>query len=111
MATHIGQRAEKAVADYLASKHYKIIAMNWKTARCEIDIVASKSNTVYFIEVKYRRSDSHGSGFSYITDAKLSQMHYAAHSWASYNNWNGQMLLAAAEVSGESFDQITFVEI
>ncbi len=111
MTLLIGQQAEQAVVSYLANKQYKIIAKNWKTSRCEIDIVANKNGTMYFVEVKYRRNTKQGTGFSYITSTKLSRMQYAAQIWASYNNWQGQMQLAAAEVSGDVFQQISFVEI
>ena len=53
-----GAKAEKHVADYLVRNGFKIVASNWKTKWCEIDIVAKKDECVYFVEVKYRGSDS-----------------------------------------------------
>lgn len=69
-----GQRAEEVAADYLAAQGYEIIERNWRTRVCEIDIIASKDRVMYFIEVKYRKSNSQGSGLDYITPKKLKQM-------------------------------------
>jgi Holliday junction resolvase-like predicted endonuclease len=76
-----GSKAENAVAEYLKSQKYKVLAMNWKTRWCEIDIVAEKDRVAYFVEVKYRRTQAQGSGFEYITRQKLKKMELAARSW------------------------------
>jgi Holliday junction resolvase-like predicted endonuclease len=44
-----GHDAEKIAAQYLKTNGYKIIELNWKTPRCEIDIVASKFSTIFFV--------------------------------------------------------------
>lgn len=109
--TVTGRRAETAVADYLVSKGFKILAKNWRTRWCEIDIVAQKAKAVYFIEVKYRVSDSYGSGFDYITEHKLNQIKFAARFWAAQNNWEGDYRLIAAEVAGPDCENIELVEV
>ena len=65
--TNIGNQAEVAVCEYLQAQGYKIMARNWKTKYCEIDIVAAQKKVIWFVEVKYRQTDSHGSGLEYIT--------------------------------------------
>jgi putative endonuclease len=111
MAKHnlSGSEAEDKVARYLSELGYKVIDRNWKTKWCEIDIVAEKDDVMHFVEVKYRTSISQGSGFDYITKTKLIQMHRAADSWAMINDWDGEYVLSAAEVSGVDF-QIEFIE-
>jgi len=47
-----GQQAETLACDYLRKRGYKIIQRNFKTKFGEIDIVASKENTLCFVEVK-----------------------------------------------------------
>jgi Holliday junction resolvase-like predicted endonuclease len=44
--TLIGNEAEEQVAETLSSDGYKILAQNWRTRVCEIDIVASKDKIV-----------------------------------------------------------------
>lgn len=73
-----GRRAEAITAVYLECAGFHIIARNWKTRECEIDIVASKDKTLYFVEVKYREDDRHGDGVAAITPKKLAQMKFSA---------------------------------
>lgn len=104
MATyHIGQRAELAAAEHLKARGYKIIERNWRTKWCEIDIVAKRNDTMYFVEVKYRSSESQGTGLDYITSQKLRQMRFAAEFWVQAHNFNGNYQLAVVAVGGESF--------
>ncbi|MBR2640958.1 ribonuclease HII [Candidatus Saccharibacteria bacterium] len=101
--TKIGQQAEQAVADYLAQNGHTIITKNHKTFFYEIDIISIKDDQIYFTEVKYRKNDTHGSGFEAITPKKLAQMRFAADSYLKYQNTqfkNYQPLLAAAQVTG-----------
>ena len=41
-----GREAEKVAANYLKKLGYKILAFNWRTRWCEIDIVAQKARAV-----------------------------------------------------------------
>ena len=80
----IGNESENAAAEYLIAKGYTVLERNWKTKLCEIDIVAQKGKTVYFCEVKHRRSDRQGSGLDAITPKKYHQMLFAARVFAHY---------------------------
>ena len=58
-----GHDAEKVAAKHLAEHGYKIVELNWRHARAEIDIVATPKSKRYFqkqpiifFEVKYRQS-------------------------------------------------------
>ncbi len=104
-----GKQAEIKTSQYLESLGFKIIDNNWKTTKCEIDIIAKKKGCVYFVEVKYRSNDSQGTGFDYVTYAKQKQMAYAAESWVVSNNWTGNYCLSAASVYGPNY-KIDFIE-
>jgi uncharacterized protein (TIGR00252 family) len=97
-----GHSAEQAAALYLKSHGFKVLDINWSTKYCEIDIVAQKNKTIFFAEVKYRKSTNFGSGFDYITPTKLKQMKFAAELWVSHFKWNGDYQLAAVEMSGDN---------
>lgn len=99
-----GQSAEEAATEYLVSHGFKILAKNWRTKYCEIDIVAARKKKAYFVEVKYRRSDAQGSGLDYITPKKLRQMAFAAEMWVGNQGWQGDYALAAIEVSGSNYE-------
>ncbi len=111
ITTFTGQSAELAVANILKEAGYKMLDQNWKTPRCEIDIIAKKNDVIYFVEVKYRDSQNQGSGFSYITPKKLSQITFAARVWCQENNWSGDYRLLGAEVSGEDFSNTEIIEL
>src|SRR5262249_40072586 len=106
----IGRQAEEAAVSYLQNHDFEVIDQNWRTRWCEIDLVAAKGKTIYFVEVKYRRADRQGSGLEYITTAKLKQMRFAAISWMREHSWRGDCRLSAIEVSGDCFEVTDFID-
>lgn len=112
--TTTGKQAEQATANYLLQLGHEIIAQNHKTYFYEIDIISTKDNTIFFTEVKYRKSDSHGSGLDTITHNKQHRMQFAAESYLKYTTTkyrNYNPLLAVAQVSGPSFNVDTWFTI
>lgn len=109
-STSTGRKAEEAAKVYLEMRGYKIVEQNYKRSRCEIDIVAQKADVMYFVEVKYRRTDSQGSGLEYITGTKLRQMKFAAESWVEEYKWHGPYQLSAIEIAGRDFVVLSFIE-
>ncbi len=109
--TDIGRQAENVAAEYLISRGFVILEQNWRTPRCEIDIVAQKGPVKYFVECKYRKSDSFGSGFDYLTPQKLDQMRFAAEVWVARHRWDGAYFLSAIELVGTPPTVRSFVPI
>ena len=107
--TATGRQAETAAAAYLTAHDFAIIDRNYRTRRCEIDIVARRGACLYFVEVKYRALAAQGSGLEYVTPRKQ-QMRFAAEVWTAAHDWRGEYTLAAIEVSGPMFAVGTFVE-
>ena len=99
--TQIGRNAEMVAADYLESRGFTVLEHNWRTNRCEIDIIAQKGPVKYFVECKYRRSGSYGRGFDHITDKKIQQMQFAAAVWVQRRQWDGAYFLSAIELAGK----------
>ena len=99
----IGDKGEQAAADLLAAGGHEIIARNWRTRYCEIDIVSVKGEVLYFIEVKYRKNDDFGDGLAAITAKKQRQMRFAAELFlAGKPEYSGMVAkLLAASVSGD----------
>ena len=98
----IGDAAENEVAEYLKKRGHEILARNWRTKFCEIDIVSHLGDTVYFTEVKYRKNDRQGGGMAAITVKKQRQMAFAAEYFAVKNKLgNTNLRLVAADVSGQ----------
>ena len=99
----IGDKGEQAAADWLAADGHEIIARNWRTRYCEIDIVSVKGEALYFTEVKYRKNDDFGDGLAAITAKKQRQMRFAAELFlAGKPECSGMAAkLLAASVSGD----------
>ena len=55
-----GEKGEELAAAYLTEAGYRIIERNYRCVFGEIDIVAEEGNTLVFVEVKSRRSESYG---------------------------------------------------
>lgn len=98
-----GARAEAIVAEALRRKKHTIIARNWKTKFCEIDIVSSYEGVVYFTEVKYCRNTTNSSGVDRVNNKKLEQMRFAAEAYIASSSVKCEVRLAVAEVSGDNF--------
>lgn len=56
----IGKAGEKAGAEFLAEKGYRILDRNVKTPLGELDLVAEDRGALVFIEIKTRRSSRFG---------------------------------------------------
>ena len=99
----IGDKGEQAAADWLTARGHEIVAQNWRTRYCEIDIVSVKGEVLYFTEVKYRKNDDFGDGLAAITAKKQRQMRFAAELFlAGKPECSGMAAkLLAASVSGD----------
>ena len=108
----IGDAAENEVSLYLEAQGHTILARNWRTKFCEIDIVSEWEDTIYFTEVKYRRTDTRGGGIAAITAKKLRQMKFAAEYYAlKHTLTNVSLRLAVADVSGNTPKVKNFLEL
>lgn len=108
----IGDAAENEVANYLQSRGHEILARNWRTKFCEIDIVSRLNDTLYFTEVKYRKTDRQGGGLAAVTAKKQRQMAFAAEFFVAKNKLaNVDLRLAAADVSGQPPQVLEFLEL
>ena len=98
----IGDKGEQAAADWLTARGHEIVARNWRTRYCEIDIVSVKGEALYFTEVKYRKNDDFGDGLAAIAAKKQRQMRFAAELFlAGKPKYSGMAAkLLAASVSG-----------
>lgn len=74
----IGGQYETEAIRYLESLGYVFVLKNYFTPRGEIDLVISRADKLYFVEVKYRTSNAYGSPREAITPKKISHMKQAA---------------------------------
>lgn len=68
----VGKLGEAFVSDLLIKKGYAILSRNYRYSRfSEIDVVASKFNKIYFIEVKTREQFSLKEQYKSVNDFKV----------------------------------------
>ncbi len=66
----LGQTAESLASLYLRKKGYRILGQNVRLPGGELDLIAQYEHTIIFVEVKARRSESHGGTHYAITTSK-----------------------------------------
>jgi len=62
-----GAQWEKTAEAFLLSKGLKLLHRNFYSRFGEIDLIMEDSETLVFVEVKYRKSKQHGSGADAVT--------------------------------------------
>ena len=62
-----GAQWEKTAESFLLSHGLKLLQRNFSSRFGEIDLIMEDQGTVVFIEVKYRKSNQHGSGADAVT--------------------------------------------
>ena len=66
----IGKAGEKAAVKFLRKKGYRIIETNFRTIFGELDAVARCGDTIVFVEIKARTTDSLGPPYLAVTQLK-----------------------------------------
>lgn len=65
-----GQTAENAAKKFLLKQNLKLISQNFQFKLGEIDLIFTDKNTLIFVEVRSRKSSSHGSPVQTVTPNK-----------------------------------------
>lgn len=80
----MGKIGEDAATAYLCGEDYEIMARNFKCKTGEIDVIATRDNTLHFIEVKTRTDDAFGQPCESVTDEKLEHIKKVAAYYGNY---------------------------
>ncbi|MEO7905163.1 MAG: YraN family protein, partial [Candidatus Saccharimonadales bacterium] len=108
----IGDAGETAAANYLVRHGHEIIDRNWRTKYCEIDIISTYKDVLFFTEVKYRKTALQGGGMAAITRKKQNQMAFAAKFYVQANKiTNTDLRLAAIDVTGTPPEVQEYLEL
>lgn len=82
---HTGIEGEKLGAGYLQLAGYLIMEKNWRYSHWEVDIIASKNNTLHFIEIKTRKSKIFGYPEEKVGKKKIENLINAAEQYLYLN--------------------------
>ena len=101
----LGNLGEEKVAEFLISKGHEIIARNFKTKYFEIDIISKLDDSLFFTEVKYRKTAKFGEATEFVDRKKQEQMRFAAESYLAMHPEfkDSTVRLAVAGVGGGDF--------
>ena len=101
----LGNLGEEKVAEFLISKGHEIIVRNFRTKYFEIDIISKLDDSVFFTEVKYRKTTKFGEAIEFVDRKKQEQVRFAAESYLAMHPEfkDFTIRLAVAGVSGEDF--------
>ncbi|HXE77984.1 MAG TPA: YraN family protein [Rhodanobacter sp.] len=68
----------------------RVLDRNYHTRRGELDLVMRDGDTIVFVEVRYRRSASHGDAATSVTAVKRERLIFAAQHWLSAHSAHAQ---------------------
>lgn len=69
-----GQYTEDLACQYLVNKGFKLLEKNFQCRFGEIDLIMQDHHSIVFVEVRYRKSATFGSGAETITANKQSKL-------------------------------------
>lgn len=72
-----GINAEQQAKAHLINKGLVFVEQNYSVPLGEIDLIFTENGALVFVEVKYRRSCTHGYAAEYFTASKRSKMNRA----------------------------------
>ena len=73
-----GAWGEAAAAEYLRSRHYRIVAAGYRSRFGEIDLIAENRAYLVFVEVKLRKSAEFAMAREYVNRAKQDRIRMTA---------------------------------
>ena len=102
----LGDWGEDKAQRYLSDQGYQLLARNWRTREGEIDLVIEQDLTIFFIEVKTRKTDRFGSPEESITPGKQKRLMktclaYLQEDHYENRDWRIEVVAIEAMRSGE----------
>ena len=88
MAKHndTGSHGEKLALEWISGKGYTVLHQNWRHYHWEVDIIAFRENTLHFIEIKTRRTQSFGQPEDGVSRKKIINLINAAEEYLIQNH-------------------------
>ena len=69
-----GNAAENLALDFLANQGLMLVTRNFLSRAGEIDLIVKNATTLVFVEVRFRRDISRGTGAETITHQKMTKI-------------------------------------
>lgn len=85
---NIGNFGEKIAREYILTKNYDILDLNYLTKMGEIDIIAKDKDIIVFIEVKTRKNAKYGYAYESVNWNKQRKIKNTSTVYLLRNNLN-----------------------
>jgi len=93
MATHLdlGRLGEELAREHLQKTGYKVLDLNWRYGRAEVDLIVLKDNVIIFTEVKTRTGNGFGEPEDFVDARKQKLLVSAADEYIYLVNHQGDV--------------------
>lgn len=100
----VGFKYENVAKDYLILQGLVFVESNFYTRFGEIDLIffEKSSQTLVFVEVKYRRNDFFGSAIEMVTEEKQNRIFASSQVYLLKKNWDRNVRYDIIGVSKDS---------
>jgi putative endonuclease len=111
MARHntTGKSGERLAGHWIEKKGYRIMEQNWRSGHLEIDLIVSKENVLYFIEVKTARTIRYGYPEQKVTRRKWLNIRRASMAYLKSHPWNKRICYHILSISMDKPDPTYFL--
>jgi putative endonuclease len=116
MSRKEGHKGEDLACEILERDGYQILARNYRSRFGEIDIVARKTKTICFVEVKYKQNQGFGLPQEAVTKKKLDKIFKTAkfylyeNDFSDNQDWQIDVLAINKNTSDYDFFENVYVE-
>ncbi|MCB9627334.1 MAG: YraN family protein [Sandaracinaceae bacterium] len=86
----LARRGEQYVAQHLVRQGYRLLGLNVRAGRLELDVVAERNGVLVVCEVRSRTSDRYGTPAETINRAKVARVREATRQWLRREGRSGQ---------------------
>lgn len=94
----LGRWGENKAAEYLKSKGYELVGLNYATRFGEIDIIAKNEYCIVFVEVKLRKDKRFAEAREFVDEKKRCRIVTCAGQWIIENETGLQPRFDVIEV-------------
>ena len=95
----LGRAGEKAAADLLRSRGYRIVGAGFLARRGELDLVCRRGRDLVVVEVKTRSSEAFGAPLEAVGSRKRKALMAAAAEYRALAEWRGPIRYAVVGVT------------
>ncbi len=105
-----GKNAEQRARQHLEEQGLKLLETNYRCKRGEIDLIMQDTETLVFIEVRYRKSNAYGSAVESVTTSKQNRLVAAARHYLQTNRSNRPCRFDVVGITGQNVFKIEWIK-